>query len=467
MLDFVGAGCLLGLAGIVSACGGDDSSAADDACTTNCGTDTGGDDGATGSVSPDGSGDADSDGSGDGAAGEGIPCDVREALAANCWTCHGATPQFGAPMSLATAEDFLVPAVTDATQPVHDLVGVRIASDDNPMPADGSLSVGDEATIAAWVADGAPESTDECEDSPVDPPDDPVGPEALPCDNPLTFTAHGEGTAPFEVPLVDNLYRCFTFSGTLDAETHITSWAPIVDDARVLHHWILYGSETPQEDGGAGPCNMPEDSKFLAGWAPGGGNFEMPEGVGLEFGGPNSSYTLQLHYNNTGGYDDAMDNSGVAVCPSAPLEETAGVIWLGTTGLEIPPGAVGHEEYGTCSSSQTSALPTDLNIIASFPHMHELGRALTTTIARGGPGGEQELLVDADPFMFTNQIMYPHDPPVVINAGDELVTRCAFDNDSDNTVTFGEDTEDEMCYNFVVAYPVDQIPASSRLCVSG
>ncbi|MBL4683030.1 MAG: hypothetical protein JKY37_00460 [Nannocystaceae bacterium] len=469
----------LGLVALLAACGGKGSSAndTDDGCTTNCSpTGANGDDSGDGGDTVGAESDADDgategdpdDGSGDGTpSAAGIPCDVAEVLAANCWSCHAQTPQFGASMPLTTFDDFQVPAPSDATRPVHELVAQRVTSDAMPMSADGSLSEPDRATLVDWVAGGALESDAQCSDPDPDPDPDPgVGPDALPCEVTQTFTAHANGGAddPFDVPLVDNLYQCFTFSSPLETETHISAWAPIVDDARVLHHWILYKTSEPQVDGGVGPCNMPGDAAFIAGWAPGGENFLMPDGVGLEFGGPSDSYILQIHYNNTAGYNDAADNSGVAFCTTPPKQETAGVLWLGTEDISIPVDAVGHEETGVCPAQATELLPGPLNIIASFPHMHQLGRALKTEIYRGGPGGTMETLVDANPFSFDNQVMYPHDPPVVLNPGDELVTQCTFDNTYGVPVNFGEDTEDEMCFNFIMAYPIQALPPQARVC---
>ncbi|MEM6989457.1 MAG: hypothetical protein AAF721_03135 [Myxococcota bacterium] len=465
------AACVVALLG---ACGGSsqaDGTAGDTACSTDCGA-TGGDggDGADDGAD-DGAGtttgtDPDDGGSEDGPSGEGLPCDVADVLAANCWSCHSDPPKFGASMPLASVEDFLVPSISDATRPVYELVGERITSDAMPMPADGSLSPEDRAVLVNWVAAASPSSDEECGPDPDPDPDPGVGPDALPCEVTHTFTAHANSgdTDPFHVPEVDNLYQCFTFSSPLAAETHISAWAPIVDDERVLHHWILYKTSEPQQDGGVGPCNMPSDAAFIAGWAPGGENFLMPDGVGLEFGGPSDSYILQLHYNNTAGYADALDNSGVAFCTSEPKQQTAGIIWLGTESIGIPADATDFPVSGSCPSEATALLPGPLNIIASVPHMHELGRSLTTDVYRGGPSGPMEQLVNADPFSFDNQVMYPHDPPFVLNPGDELVTQCVYDNTYGIPVSFGEDTEDEMCFNFIMAYPIQALPPEARVC---
>ena len=154
----------------------------------------------------------------------------------------------------------------------------------------------------------------------------------------------------------------------------------------------------------------------------------------------------------------------MAFCATEPRPQTAGVIWLGTFDISIPATATNHEEFGTCPSLATGLLPGPLNVIASFPHMHELGRRMQTEVYRGGAGGPMEVLVNADPFQFTNQVMYPHEPHFVINPGDELVTRCWYDNTYGVPVGFGEDTEDEMCFNFIMAYPINGVPADNREC---
>jgi hypothetical protein len=109
-------------------------------------------------------------------------------------------------------------------------------------------------------------------------------------------------------------------------------------------------------------------------------------------------------------------------------------------------------------------LPQSLFALASFPHMHQLGREFSTVVQRGG---NELTLVDVPAFTFDNQISYPHDPPFEIQAGDQLVTTCTYDNTNDFPVGFGEDTEDEMCFNFVLAYPIDIVPEDYRVCMTG
>lgn len=381
---------------------------------------------------------------------EGIPCDVREILNTHCWGCHTEPPKFGAPMSLGTHADLLENAPT---------IRERLYDPSNPMPPTSEMSDDERSALDQWLANGAPaHDGPDCDELP--PPEElPIGPDALDCEVTHTFTAHADGSSEaYHVPEVgaDNLYQCFTFKSPFDGTQQATAWAPIVDDERVLHHWILYRTKTPQPDGGVMPCNMPQDATFVAGWAPGGQNFVLPETVGLELAGPDDYFILQMHYHNTGHHADALDESGVALCTTdAPRENLAGVFTLGTVRIDIPPFASGHQAIGECKSWLTSFLPEPVHAIASFPHMHEFGTKFRTEVFRGADNGPKETLVDIDNWVFDNQRYYEHQPAFTIYPGDSLRTTCTYDNMSNNAVTFGEKTEDEMCFNFVMLYPID------------
>lgn len=390
-------------------------------------------------------------------AGAGLPCDVLDVLVDHCWTCHGPEPMFGAPMPLASLEDFLVPATSDPARTVADLVPERLHDPVSIMPPEGELPPEAMSTLEGWIAAGMPRGNEDCDE-----PDTGGGGEDvddLPCTPSHTFTAHASGSdAGFSVPTVDDLYMCYTFKSPFSASTQITAYAPIVDDERVLHHWIMYKTATPQTDGGAGPCSMPWDAQFLAGWAPGGDNAVLPDHVGLETAGPDEWLILQVHYNNVAGHADSVDKSGVAFCTTeTPRPNLAGVLWLGSVLIQIPPGAQDHPVSGSCTTNDWSS---PFHVMSTSPHMHQLGRAFTTQIQRAGGG--TEYLTNEPNFSFENQKDYPNDPEVVINPGDSLSSTCLFDNPTGQTVYFGEGTSDEMCFNFVTGYPIDQIP--DRMC---
>jgi hypothetical protein len=406
------------------------------------------------------SGDADPSDGDDGPSAEpGMPCDVNDALVRACGMCHGETPTFGAPMPLATWADLQVPAKSDPTRKVYELVAERITAEVSPMPPSGDITDEEKATLLAWIANGAPaDPSADCDDMPDPTGDEPDGPDALPCDASFELRAHDESGSAFKVPTegADDLYECFSFTAPFSEATQALAWAPIIDDERVIHHWILYRKHGGNEpDGGVYPCDvsLQVTTEFVAGWAPGGTNVEMPEGVGLQLAAPGDTFILQIHYHNTMHYDDAFDTSGVAFClADTPEPQTAGIVTLGTVGINIPAGAQDHQEVGNCGFLNTVFWP-ELHIIGASPHMHQLGRAFKTELLRSG--GVTETVVDVPAFNFENQIMYFVEPEIVVNPGETLRTTCTYDNPGPAPVQFGEATTDEMCFDFVLAYPIE------------
>jgi hypothetical protein len=395
-----------------------------------------------------------------------LPCDVLEVVGTRCQTCHAATPLFGAPMPLVTSAHFHAPAPTMPAEAVHERAMVRIHSTTSPMPpvTAPALSTTELATLDAWLAAGAPMRAAgvTCEEPPPPPP-----PDELDCEPTHSFRAHASGgaTAPYPLgPGSANQYICFTFRSPFTTTQQATAWGPTIDDERVVHHYILYRTQTPQADGGVGPCNMPADATFLMGWAPGGGVSEMPADVGLELSQDGDEWLiLQVHYWNAAAIPDVVDASGVEICTTdTPRTHEAGVLTFGSTAIAIPARAMDHSVSGTCSAALTSFLPEPLHVIASGPHMHTLGTSFETVILRGGT--TPEMLVRVDPWDFDSQTSYAHDPEVLIRPGDAVRTTCTYANPGSTLVTFGEETEDEMCFNFMMVYPIDILGTAPRYC---
>jgi hypothetical protein len=407
------------------------------------------------------------DGGGPVPGGGELPCDVLEVVRTRCQTCHADPPMFGAPMPLVDPEDFQAPAITMPGERVYQRASVRIHDARNPMPPATSppLTTEQIATLDAWFAAGAPARAEgtRCDEPPPEPP-----PETLPCSPSHRFLAHAPGSSePYALgPGSTNQYICFTWRSPFGGSQQATAWRPVIGDARVLHHWILYRTATPQTDGGVGPCAMPGDAVFTMGWAPGGGVFVMPDDVGLELNqGREEWLILQVHYWNGAGLDEVRDASGVEICTvDTPRAQTAGVVTFGTVSISIPPRSRDHMESGTCPSTATRLLSQPLHVLASGPHMHRLGTRFVTDILRGGTSAET--LVRVDPWNFDSQTFYRHEPTVQIQPGDAVRTTCWYDNPGSETVGFGERTEDEMCFLFAMVYPVSALPPlAPRACV--
>lgn len=389
-------------------------------------------------------------------ASQGLPCAVDEVLARNCRQCHSSPPKFGAPMPLANVADVRAPSPTDPSKPVSTRMGERIHDPVAPMPQGGRLSPADLAVLDGWIAAGAPAADGEvatCGDAgggvEAGPP---VGPDSLPCppEQRTSFLAHGASTTePFALAAdAGNLYMCFTSKAPWATTTQATAFAPVIDDSRVVHHWILYETATPQAEGGAGPCKMPFDAKFLQGWAPGGENHVLPDDIGLGLPTADRWLILQVHYWNVAGYKDVRDRSGVSMCTTTALRpKTAGVSTLGSANIDLAPRSMGTVVTGLC----TPDAKEPIHVLSAAPHMHGRGRKLKTEVLRGGSEATIETLVDEQAFDFQSQKSHPSS--MVIMPGDVLRTSCTYDNASDTRVTFGEKTEDEMCFDFLTVWP--------------
>ena len=402
------------------------------------------------------------------ASGLSLPSDVARVLQARCVTCHAATPMYGAPMALTTYASTQAMAASAPTRPVWRLMGERVHDPVRPMPA-ARLPDDELAVIDRWVAAGAPGCSGSTCGS-IDATPAATSPAArLPCD-PSTrgvFTAHAPGGAGrFRVAGASgNTNKCFAFRSNFRPGQQATAFAARVDSSRALHHLILFATDAEPGAGEVFDCdgNMPRDARFLAGWAPGNEGSVLPADVGLELPDNTGWFILQVHYWNTTA-EPAEDASGIEMCLSdAPRAHTASVHALGSLNIAIPPRTMGAEVVGGCVPENTEPV----HVIGSTAHMHRLGVSLRTEVFRGGRADRMEPLLDVPEYSFDEQLSRPSE--MVLMPGDTLRTTCRYDNTTSQPVYFGERTEDEMCFNFVLAWPAGALSnaggRAARRCI--
>lgn len=380
-----------------------------------------------------------------------LPTAVDDVLKTRCQSCHGTTTEYGAPFSLVTYDDLTRTGADGAK--IYERVQVRIHDEQNPMPPstvpNARLTTDETKAIDDWIAAGVPKSTGTCGTSQA-PPD--LGPKPLACQPGETRLTIRPKTAYKVGKDVKNVYTCAGVEVPLDQSMHITAIGPHVDKKEVLHHLLLMQSQsavsqTPYVCGGAGV----QEWTLLSGWAPGGDNMILPAEAGFPID-QKTHWVIQAHYNNAKGEQDYEDQSGFDVCATPNKRKyDAGVIAFGSMAFSIPP----HAKYQT-----TCALPippglmpkgaTSLKLFRSWPHMHNLGYAMKTTV-KSGVGGTEKTLVDDTNFNFQNQGSF--DADIDLKPGDVVTTTCRWNNTTDRTVSWGENTEDEMCYNYTAYFP--------------
>jgi hypothetical protein len=300
------------------------------------------------------------------------------------------------------------------------------------------------------------------------PGDKPVGPDAPGSDYCFNIVAHGAQTplpsdpSKFSVA-ASQFYHAFQFKVPYDKPLWALSTRPIIDNNKVLHHWLFFQMGGAGTDGShADEIGLQTNNALLTGWAPGGNPLDMPPGVGLEMPAPGGYVMMENHYNNATGMVQ-QDRSGVRICASytKPVN-AASLTWLGTEAIALPANQEATAT-GMCSTWKKNG---DVHVIQVVPHMHQLGTNMKTVINRAG--GTTDVLIDK-PFAFADQRAYAVDQ--VIHSGDTMTTTCTFKNTTAASVGFGTFTNAEMCYNFTIYYPahaldgIGGIEGSKNMCL--
>ncbi len=373
--------------------------------------------------------------------------DIRPRIERYCGQCHGETPDFGAPSSLLDHASLLT---TNAMgrRPV-DLVASRLA--DGTMPPVGMprLPEADADAIAAWASCGAidvPAATGLVSSAApfLAPPTAPAGLATV------DFLADEHAVGPE----VRDEYRCFVFDADVTEERFVRRFEMIFDETRVLHHLVLLRDPDRRTTPGDFDCydggGMPPGSQYLYAWAPGQSALEFPEG-GLRIA-PGERFIVQIHYNNGAGLPDVRDSSGVRLYLGPTTGPEYGMIAIGPTAFRIP-----ARMRATASSQCT--VREDSMLLAGMPHMHNLGTDFSQSIAR--EAGGRTSLVQLSGWSFETQLFYAMQTE--LRRGDVISTSCTYRNDASEDVFSGEDTGDEMCFNFAYVTP----PPAERYCDEG
>jgi hypothetical protein len=242
-----------------------------------------------------------------------------------------------------------------------------------------------------------------------------------------------------------DVYTCYGFDVTQPNKKHVIGFGPHIDNTKIVHHLLLFQSDssysaTPKE------CNVGSAAgwRLVTGWAPGGQPMEAPAEAGFPQEGT-THYILQIHYNNVSGQNAGqVDKSGYDLCTTSELRPNdAEMLAFGTLDITLPPRATTD-----ISCEWAPTLLPDLHFFATSPHMHKLGKGMSTYIKRGG---QSIKVVDQPAFDFNAQVGYPIS--VDLKSGDSVTTRLVWNNTGDTTVKWGEGTTDEMGFNFVAYYP--------------
>lgn len=359
-------------------------------------------------------------------------CNARAVLQTRCQTCHGSEPA-GAPMSLVTHADTQKASTIDKTKTIFELIKLRVHDTARPMPpvAQGPLTAQELGALDLWLNAGAPAGTCATPDEQAPPPSAEFKwPDECTPDRIYKVQAHQNGQ-PYNVPAnwESNVSISIPvpWAGKVSGDVQAVAIRPLTNNKRVVHHWILFAGAL----------------EFITSWSPGKPPEVFPPDVGVYL--PSSgTFSLNMHYYNQGNSKAEKDSSGAEICLASKLRpKTATTNMFGPFLFTVPSGM--SETSETCT--QIGLEPVTL--ITSSPHMHKTGVGGKFEIIRAT--GEVEVLEDT-PFDQEDQHVTPIN--VVLNSGDQVRTTCRFNNPSALPKSFGQSTDDEMCFNFSRYYPM-------------
>jgi Copper type II ascorbate-dependent monooxygenase, C-terminal domain len=171
------------------------------------------------------------------------------------------------------------------------------------------------------------------------------------------------------------------------------------------------------------------------------GELRMPPGVAMKLPA-GQALALNLHiYNVTGA--PMAGTSGIEIIRAKPedVKHEADLLISGPTNISLPPGQ-------KTTLSHTCAVANDQTMFTLFPHMHQLGVHIKTTV---NVGGTPTVLHDSE-YDFEEQYLLPFEP-MAFHAGDSITTECTYQNTGPTEVTFGESSDTEMCFSILFRYP--------------
>jgi len=272
------------------------------------------------------------------------------------------------------------------------------------------------------------------------------------------------------VPTQETSYLCQTFDIPNDKEYHMFATKPLIDNAYVMHHTLLYGCpadvdidqfDSPKECGmNTGECDI------IGVWTLGSNGECQHEDHGILVGkGHYEKILMEHHWNNPTNEVNYYDESGATIYLTPHIrEQSLGIFLTGQSHLELPPGRVSWTVAGECTESCTKKKMGDQSVFitSAYLHMHYLGSH--GSIKQWRDGNLVETWADEETYSYDTPVFHRFDPPLELKAGDRIETLCNYNTMSRSQITYtGLATNDEMCFGLMNYYPKE---ADIKYCIS-
>lgn len=208
------------------------------------------------------------------------------------------------------------------------------------------------------------------------------------------------------------------------------------------HHTVvtISNTSTPLGDYDCDVNNL--DFQMLYASGVGTEELSFPAGVGMKLEAGQYIH-LNLHLYNAS--DAPLTGfSGIEIKPiaAADVVHEADMVFAGSMDINIPSDGQPHTVSGGCNA------PRDWNVFTLWPHMHQFATHQKLELTENG---QPVVLLDSA-YDFEEQRNYTM-ATRLIKAGTPIRTTCTFVNNSGVSVTFGDSSNQEMCFTGMYKYP--------------
>lgn len=279
---------------------------------------------------------------------------------------------------------------------------------------------------------------------------------------------------PIEVPASTDHTQCVTRRLGNPAELQVGSIHNVLDG--VSHHLIVYKVADEEERPEPYDCEPFQDTLDPSKGMPlmitqkAEETLTLPPGVAFTLD-PDQMIRLEMHYVNPGVEAATIQATStmIAMAPGT-FEHEAGFLFAGSVDVDV----AGNAE--TTLGPVHIDMPEELegkNFFAFTGHVHKLGTDVTVDMT---DGADRVPVYDVEGFEWSEPPTQFHDPAVVLGAGEGFDITCSWNNTGPESVGFGEQANDEMCFFWAYYWPsegsrvcahTDQVNGGLDLCCPG
>src|SRR5271166_286732 len=273
---------------------------------------------------------------------------------------------------------------------------------------------------------------------------------------------------PYTLPATgsDNYWN-FIFPADVDKTKWVKSIEIRPGEKRVVHHANilvdrLNSSRAQQKNPGDGFAGMelriesesfdPDSHLFF--WKPGSLPHEEPPGMALRLE-PGNDFVLNTHLQPSGKPEVIEPSIGLYFTDQPATKFPILLELQDDRALDIPAGVANFPV------NDSFTIPTDVNLLAIYPHAHYLGKELKATAAM--PDGNKKTLIFIPRWDLNWQAVFYYQEPVFLPKGTVVSMEYVYDNSEANTanpfhpperVKGGNRTTDEMAHLWLQVLPL-------------